>query len=193
MAAIRVKAYLGGRGVEGSISRGFTMLGWAAALGSEHACGILARANAEGRNGLDKNPQEATRLYREMKKVRKPRLHRDVSREGGRMAARAPIEMSIRPLPHFAPFAHTRFVARLVICRGGVVAAGADAYSIQYRGTLYPTPYHPGALSLSNRRPPAPPSREVMRLPHTLVSVPRRAQRRKYEVGAAEPRGTATD
>ena len=29
------------------------------------------------------------------------------------------------------------------------------------------------------------PSREVMRLPHTLVSVPRRAQRRKYEVGGA--------
>ena len=42
-----------------------------------------------------------------------------------------------------------------------------------------------GAPPLSNRRPPAPPSREVMRLPHTLVSVPRRAQRRKYEVGGA--------
>eukprot|EP00964_Phaeocystis_antarctica_P051322 scaffold29933_cov21-Phaeocystis_antarctica.AAC.1 len=30
-----------------------------------------------------------------------------------------------------------------------------------------------------------PPPREVMSLPHTLVSVPRRAQRRKYEVGGA--------
>ena len=29
--------YLGGRGVERSISRWFTMLGWAAALGSEEA------------------------------------------------------------------------------------------------------------------------------------------------------------
>eukprot|EP00964_Phaeocystis_antarctica_P005852 scaffold3186_cov43-Phaeocystis_antarctica.AAC.1 len=29
------------------------------------------------------------------------------------------------------------------------------------------------------------PPREVMSLPHTLVSVPRRAQRRKYEVGGA--------
>jgi len=34
------------------------------------------------------------------------------------------------------------------------------------------------------RAPPSPP-REVMSLPHTLVSVPRRAQRRKYEVGGA--------
>ena len=44
------------------------MLGMAAALGSEHACGILGRANADGRHGLDKDPQEATRMYREMQK-----------------------------------------------------------------------------------------------------------------------------
>ena len=44
------------------------MLGWAAALGSEHACGTLGQLNAEGRHGFDKNPQEATRLYREMEK-----------------------------------------------------------------------------------------------------------------------------
>ena len=34
-------------------------------------------------------------------------------------------------------------------------------------------------------RAPPPPPREVMSFPHTLVSVPRRAQRRKYEVGGA--------
>ena len=49
-----------------SDSRVCTMLGAAATLGSEHACGILGRANAEGRHGFDKNPQEATRWYREM-------------------------------------------------------------------------------------------------------------------------------
>ena len=45
------------------------------------------------------------------------------------------------------------------------------------------------AVSYLSSRPtvPCPPSppREVMSLPHTLVSVPRRAQRRKYEVGGA--------
>ena len=61
-------AYLNGKGVERSISRGSTMLGWAAALGSEHACGLLGQLNAEGRYGYDKDPQEATRLYREMHK-----------------------------------------------------------------------------------------------------------------------------
>ena len=60
--------YLSGKGVERSDSRGLTMLGRAAALGSEHACGILGLANAEGLCGFDKNPQEATRLYREMQK-----------------------------------------------------------------------------------------------------------------------------
>ena len=39
-----------------------------AVLGSEHACGLLGRANAQGLCGLDKNPQEATRWYREMQK-----------------------------------------------------------------------------------------------------------------------------
>ena len=58
--------YLHGDGVERSDSRGMAMLGWAASLGSEHACGILGQANEEGRYGFDKNPQEATRLYREM-------------------------------------------------------------------------------------------------------------------------------
>ena len=44
------------------------MLSVAAAMGSEHACAILGLANAEGRFGFDKNPQEATRWYREMQK-----------------------------------------------------------------------------------------------------------------------------
>jgi len=42
------------------------MLGAAAALGSEHACAILGLVNAKGPYGLDKDPQEATRWYREM-------------------------------------------------------------------------------------------------------------------------------
>ena len=60
-------AYVNGQGVEASNVRGVAMISVAAALGSEHACGILGQANAEGRYGYDKNPQEATRLYREMK------------------------------------------------------------------------------------------------------------------------------
>ena len=43
------------------------MVSVAATLGSELACGILSRANAEGRYGLDKKPQEAARWYRESK------------------------------------------------------------------------------------------------------------------------------
>ena len=58
--------YLHGTGVEQGISRGCTMLGLAAALGSEQACGILALANAEGCHGFDQSPEEATRWYREM-------------------------------------------------------------------------------------------------------------------------------
>ena len=58
--------YLNGLGVEVSTSRGLTMMGVAAAMGSAHACGVLGRANAVGRHGFDKNPQEATRWYREM-------------------------------------------------------------------------------------------------------------------------------
>ena len=61
-------AYLEGQGVERSNSRGLTMIGAAAWMGSEHSCGILGRANAEGCHGFDKNPQEATRWYREMQK-----------------------------------------------------------------------------------------------------------------------------
>eukprot|EP00964_Phaeocystis_antarctica_P139697 scaffold104500_cov57-Phaeocystis_antarctica.AAC.1 len=63
--------YLHGEGVERSYIRGCTMLGVAAALGSELACGILGRANAHGRHGFDKNPQEATRWYREMQKCQR--------------------------------------------------------------------------------------------------------------------------
>ena len=60
--------YLNGRGVERSATRGLMMLTAAATLGSEHACAILGWANADGRFGLDKDPQEATRWYREMQK-----------------------------------------------------------------------------------------------------------------------------
>ena len=42
------------------------MIALAAGLGSEYACGVLGFANAEGRHGFDKDPQEATRWYREM-------------------------------------------------------------------------------------------------------------------------------
>jgi hypothetical protein len=61
-------AYLNGDGVERSNIRGCTMIGIAAGMGSEAACGLLGLANAEGLWGFDKDPQEATRLYREMQK-----------------------------------------------------------------------------------------------------------------------------
>jgi hypothetical protein len=61
-------AYLNGDGVKRSDARTYTMLGAAATMGSELACGILGRANAEGCWGLDNNPLEATRWYREMQK-----------------------------------------------------------------------------------------------------------------------------
>jgi TPR repeat protein len=61
-------AYINGEGVERSNSRGLIMLGMGAVLGSEAACGLLGWANADGLWGLGKNPQEATRLYREMQK-----------------------------------------------------------------------------------------------------------------------------
>ena len=61
-------AYPNGQVVERSNIRGYTMLGGAALLGSEHACGILGQANAEGLDGFEKDPQEATRWYREMEK-----------------------------------------------------------------------------------------------------------------------------
>ena len=59
-------AYLYGSGVEQNIVRGVAMTALAAGLGSEHACGALGQANAEGLHGFDKDPQEATRWYREM-------------------------------------------------------------------------------------------------------------------------------
>ena len=46
--------------------QGSFLVGAAAALRSEHACAILGHANAEGHYGFDKDPQEATRWYREM-------------------------------------------------------------------------------------------------------------------------------
>ena len=61
-------AYLHGQGVERSSSRGLIMMGAAATMGSEHACGILGLANEAGLHGVDKSPQEATRWYREMQK-----------------------------------------------------------------------------------------------------------------------------
>ena len=44
------------------------MLGAAAALGSEHACSLLGEANADGSDGFEQNPKEASRWYREMQK-----------------------------------------------------------------------------------------------------------------------------
>jgi len=61
-------AYMNGDGVKRSGTRAIAMLGAAAALGSEHACGLLGEANAEGEYGFDEDPQEATRWYREMQK-----------------------------------------------------------------------------------------------------------------------------
>ena len=61
-------AYLVGKGVERSESRGLIMVGVAAGMGSEYACGVLAQANAQGIGGIDKNPKEATRWFREMQK-----------------------------------------------------------------------------------------------------------------------------
>ena len=59
-------AYLHGQGVERSAIRGITMIGAAATMGSEHACGIIGGANESGRHGFAMNPQEATRWYRKM-------------------------------------------------------------------------------------------------------------------------------
>ena len=61
-------AYLTGRGVGKSETRGLIMIGVAAGMGSEHACGVLGHANARGIGGIDKDPQEATRWFREMQK-----------------------------------------------------------------------------------------------------------------------------
>ena len=62
--------YLNGTGVEANKVRGISMLSMAAALGAEHAYGLLGWANAQGLHGFDKNPLEATRLFREMQQSR---------------------------------------------------------------------------------------------------------------------------
>ena len=83
---------MNGDGVERSPSRGLIMLGAAATLGSEHACAILGQANAEGHYGFDKDPQEATRWYREMKKCDRIRTTEEY-REKAAAWLRAPVEM----------------------------------------------------------------------------------------------------
>ena len=62
------EAYLYGDGVKWNHVRGVAMIARAAELGSEHACGVLGMANSDGEYGFDKDPQEATRWYREMQK-----------------------------------------------------------------------------------------------------------------------------
>ena len=79
-------SYVNGEGVEQSIVRGYTMLGVAGGMGSEHACGLLGEVNAEGRHGFDKDPQEATRWYREMLN---PKCNRCTSSEEFREQAAA--------------------------------------------------------------------------------------------------------
>ena len=61
-------AYINGSGVERNHTRGISMVTIAATLGSEHACSVLGWANECGHHGFDKNPDEATRWYREMQK-----------------------------------------------------------------------------------------------------------------------------
>jgi len=61
-------AYINGAGVERNHVRGIMMITIAATLGSEHACSVLGWANECGHHGFDKNPSEATRWYREMRK-----------------------------------------------------------------------------------------------------------------------------
>ena len=61
-------AYINGSGVEPNTTRGICMVTIAATLGSEHACSVLGWANECGHHGFDKNPDEATRWYREMQK-----------------------------------------------------------------------------------------------------------------------------
>ena len=61
-------AYLYGDGVKRNHVRGAAMLGEAAGMGSDVACAYLGMANSDGKCGFDKDPQEATRWYREMQK-----------------------------------------------------------------------------------------------------------------------------
>ena len=61
-------AYINGSGVARNHTRGICMITVAATLGSEHACSVLGWANECGHHGFDKNPEEATRWYKEMQK-----------------------------------------------------------------------------------------------------------------------------
>ena len=61
-------AYINVSGVERNSTRGISMITIAATLGSEHACSILGWANECGYHGFDKNPEEATKWYKEMQK-----------------------------------------------------------------------------------------------------------------------------
>ena len=74
-------AYLFGHGVERSNSRGIAMIGIAAGMGSEHACGLLGRANEEGLCGFEEDPQEAARWYREMQKCDRCRDSNEETRQ----------------------------------------------------------------------------------------------------------------
>lgn len=61
-------AYINGSGVERNHTRGISMITIAATLGSEHACSVLGWANECGHHGFDKDPEEATKWYKEMQK-----------------------------------------------------------------------------------------------------------------------------
>ena len=95
-------AYLNGEGVKASVVRGIAMVGAAATMGSEHACGILGQANAEGLDGFEKDPQEATTLYREMQKCDQRNSDEETrERAAVWLRVRAPVRMpSIPLLPH---------------------------------------------------------------------------------------------
>ena len=60
--------YAEGKGTPRDDSEALMLIGRATGLGSEHACCILGEINAKGLHGFDKDPQEATRWYREMQK-----------------------------------------------------------------------------------------------------------------------------
>lgn len=62
-------AYINGSGVERNHTRGISMVTIAAMLGSEHACSVLAWASECGHHGFNKDPEEATKWYKEMQKA----------------------------------------------------------------------------------------------------------------------------
>jgi TPR repeat protein len=62
-------AYINGSGVERNHTRGISMVTIAALLGSEHACSVLGWANECGHHGFNKDPEEATKWYKEMQKA----------------------------------------------------------------------------------------------------------------------------